>query len=132
MKIFLFVLLMVGQVFAAEITSTSSQSKLAVIITPTTTVWATLASGDNGVGVEAGYAKSINIQLRGTFTATTVVVEGSNDGITYFQLDDIEGTAISKTAESLIEIRDRPRYIRPRISAGGAATAVIGLMYLTK
>lgn len=124
--------LIAAQVFAATVARTSVASSTAMIVTPKTITWTSLASGDSGVGVEAGYAKSISLQISGDFTATTVLVEGSNNGTTYFQLDDIEGTAISKTAAALIEIRDRPKYIRPRVSIGGVSTDVTGVMYLTK
>jgi hypothetical protein len=133
MKLFLFILLIFTQVFAATVTPTSATSNVGVTIIPRTTTWASLASGDSGAAVEAGYAKSINFQIKGAnFTGTTVIVEGSNDGTTYYQLDDIEGTLISKTAAGQMEVRDRPRYIRPRVSIGAASTDVTGVMYITK
>ena len=132
MKLFLFVMLMVTAVFAATIAPTSTKSNLVVQSTPSTVTWSNIASADTTTGFEAGYAKSISVQLKGTFTATTVQFEGSNDGTTYYQLDDIEGTAISKTAAAFFEVRDRPKYVRPKIAAGGASTDVTTVMYLSK
>lgn len=132
MKLFLFTLLFTLNCFAATVAFSGSPSNLIVMARPNTVTWASLASGDSGAGIEVGYAKSLSMQLSGTFTATTVLIEGSNDGTTYYTMDDIEGTAISKTAAAFSEIRDRPKYIRPRISAGGASSDVTGVMYMTK
>jgi len=132
MKLFLFVFLFVTIGNAASINSTGVLSNVVAKSNPSTITWSNIASSDTTVGVETGYAKSVSVQLSGTFTATTVHFEGSNDGSTYYQLDDIEGNAISKTAAAFFEVRDRPKYMRPKISAGGASTDVTAVMYMTK
>ncbi len=132
MKIFLFVMLLAVGAFGATVASTAVRSGIVTLPAPNTVTWSNIASVDSTVGVEVGYAKSISVQLKGTFTATTMQFEGSNDGTTYYQLDDIEGTAISKTAASFFEVRDRPKYMRPKVAAGGASTDVTAVMYMTK
>lgn len=89
--------------------------------TPLTT---TNADGDpmsyasNGMG-------GVTFQIGGTFGAGgTVVVEGSNDGVTYFTLNDQANAAVSVTAAALKTIRDAPLYIRPRVTAGDGTTSI--------
>lgn len=59
-----------------------------------------------------------SVQVRGTFNAGTVVIEGSNDGINWIVLTDPQGNAISKTAAFIEQILECTRYVRPRVSAG--------------
>lgn len=132
MKLFLFTILLGATCLAATVQHSGSQSTVSSKIIPSTVSWASLASGDNGAAVQIGNAATISVQFSGTFTITTVVLEGSNDGTTYYTIDDIEGTAISKTAAGQMEVRDRPKYIRPRISVGGVSTDVTAVMYLSK
>lgn len=48
----------------------------------------------------------------------TIILEGSLDGVTYFQLTDPQGNAISATADKLEQVEELVFYIRPRVTAG--------------
>lgn len=132
MKLFLLTLLFGLYAGAATVAQSGVMSKVNYQGPPMVITWADLASGDSGAAIEAGHAKNLSVQLSGTFTSTTIVFEGSNDGTTYYTLDDIEGTAISKTGAAFSEVRDRPRFVRPRSSVGGASTDVTATMYFSK
>jgi hypothetical protein len=65
------------------------------------------------------------VQIIGTISGATIVVEGSNDGTNYNTLNNAQGAALSFTslADSMKQIVERPRYIRPKIT-GGTATGI--------
>lgn len=65
------------------------------------------------------------VQMSGTFgVGGTIVLEGSNDGVSYFTLNDTQGSAVSITAGAIKQVVEAPRYVRPRISAGDGTTAL--------
>lgn len=68
---------------------------------------------------QAGLAMAV--QFGGTFNGgTTAVLQGSNDGSTYFTLKDILGNSVSATAAALFEVSTSVRYIKPSVSSGSA------------
>jgi hypothetical protein len=92
-----------------------------VIWTPLTTTNADgspISYASNGMG-------GVTFQIGGTFGAGgTVVVEGSNDGTTYFTLNDQANAAVTVSAAALKTIRDAPLFIRPRVTAGDGTTSI--------
>ena len=89
--------------------------------TPLTT---TNADGDpisyasNGMG-------GCTFQVNGTFgVGGVVVVEGSNNGVNWYTLNDQANLAVSFSAAGLKTVRDVPLYMRPRVSAGDGSTSV--------
>jgi hypothetical protein len=93
--------------------------------------WSNLTNApDDGEAVElAGYADR-SVQVQGIFDTTTVVIEGSNDGVNYHTLTDPQGTALSFTAAGLRAILQIARYVRPRVTAGGAGTDITVTMFM--
>jgi len=90
-----------------------------------TGVWTALANGDTGAPFEIPGAADRSVQIGGTFGAGgTCVIEGSNDGVTYFTLNNIQGTALSATSAALKGVAEITRYIRPRVSAGDGTTSI--------
>lgn len=70
------------------------------------------------------------VQFSGTFgTGGTVLLEGSNDGISYFTLNDTQGSPLSITAGSIKQVVEAPRYIRPRVTAGDGTTVIDCIVY---
>jgi hypothetical protein len=59
-----------------------------------------------------------SVQVVGTFSGGTVVIEGSNDGATYATLTDPHDTPLSFTATGLMQIVEIPMFIRPRVTLG--------------
>ena len=87
--------------------------------------WEALANGDTGSPIEMPGSDIRSVQFDGTFgTGGTIVFEGSNDGTTYFTLTDPQGNAVSKTAAALEAIEERPRFIRPKVTAGDGTTSL--------
>ncbi len=91
------------------------------------TTWeAITASGDVGEAVQHVTARDRTVQVVGTFgSGGTVVIEGSNDGVTYTTLKDVHGTALSITAAYIGQLGSAPRYIRPRCTAGTGSIAIV-------
>lgn len=83
--------------------------------------WTGVTEADTFDKVYVGDADELSVQISGTFGSpgATVVVQGSNDdGATWFTLNDLGGTAISKTAAALVGIREKVRHIRLSASGG--------------
>ena len=87
--------------------------------------WALLtAANAAGTRIEMPGSSDRCVQIDGTFDTATVVLQGSNDGTTYFTLTDPQGNAISKTAAALEQVSELTRFIRPSTSGGGGSQSV--------
>jgi hypothetical protein len=93
------------------------------------TTWAALATNDTGSPEEFSRFPMMSVQFGGTFGGATVVLEGSDDGVTYFTMtgENPAGGAdalISATSATRFDITNVvARYLRPRIS-GGSGVAI--------
>lgn len=85
-----------------------------------TVTWNTLTENDTCEEFIPGGTEPVvaSMQVTGTFGGATVVLQGSNDGTNFYDLDDIEGTAISVTAAGLVEFSTSALYIKPVASGG--------------
>lgn len=111
-------------------------------VTPATTIvnirgmsvprltWADIVTGDTvepyGISSQAGVAGAI--QIDGTFGGTTVTLQGSNDGTTYFGLKDIAGNLITATAAAYFEFTTAALYIKPALASGSANAVDVTVM----
>lgn len=87
--------------------------------------WALLTAANAvGAAIEMPGSSDRSVQIDGTFDSATVVLQGSNDGETWFTLTDPQGNAISKTSAALEMISELTRYIRPSTSGGGGSQSV--------
>lgn len=65
------------------------------------------------------------VQIDGTWGAGgAVAIEGSNDGTTYFTLNNAQGTAATFSANGLKQIVEITRYARARVTAGDGTTSI--------
>lgn len=88
--------------------------------------WTGLDSDDSGDPVEMVSFSDRSVQFTGTFgVGGTAEIQGSNNGTDWVPLDDAQGTAISLTDESIVGIGPLCRYIRPLVTAGDGATALV-------
>lgn len=87
------------------------------------TVWPNMGNADSGIAQSGGALSDKSVQATGTWGGATLVLQGSNDGTTWFTLNDPAGTDISFTANGLMQILEGVRYIRP-VTSGGAGTDV--------
>lgn len=96
-------------------------------------VWSGLLNGDDGQPLEAIDFSDASIQVGGTFGAGgTIVLEGSNDGVTYFTLTDAQAAAISKSAAALEQLAEVCRYIKPHVTAGDGTTSLVATLYMRR
>ena len=85
----------------------------------------TLDTGDQGAPIEMVMASEKSVQVTGTFSGSTAVIQGSNDGSTWVTLTDPQGTALSFTSGGLEAIQEHTRYVRPSVSAGTGTGLVV-------
>lgn len=94
------------------------------------TVWTPLLQGDTGTPENLDRYPMHSVQIGGTFGGATVVVEGSDDGVTYATLtgENPAGgsdTLVSATSATRFDVQNVvPHFIRPRISGGDGTTSV--------
>ena len=86
--------------------------------------------GDSDVGdiLEIPGASDKTVQVDGTFSSVTVVLQGSNDGISWFTLTDPQGNNISFTAAGMETVMENPRFVRPSTSGGSSASVNVRLL----
>lgn len=85
--------------------------------------WTGLLNGDNGEAIEMPGSHIRSIHFTGTFSVGgTIVLEGSNDGVTFVTLTDPQANNISKTAEAIEQVQELTRYVRPRVTGGDGST----------
>lgn len=88
--------------------------------------WTGLLNGDSGEPLEMPGSADRSVQINGTFgSGGTVLIEGSNDGVNYYTLNDPSSAALSYTAAKIESVLEITRYIRPRVSAGDGATSLV-------
>ena len=94
------------------------------------------AAGDVGAPFKDVDFQDRSVQVAGTFNASTVVFEGSNDptagsnpgGATWTTLSDPLGNALSFTAAGLKQLTECALWVRPRQSVGTGATITVTLL----
>jgi hypothetical protein len=95
----------------------------AVVVT-----WTPLAaSGDVGQALQRTDLSDRSVQVSGTFSGTTLVFEGSNDGVNYFTLSNPAGSALSLTAAGLMQVTEATAWVRPHVTAGSGAALTVTL-----
>ena len=62
---------------------------------------------------------------------TTVQLHGSNNGVDFYQLKDLDGVLIALTADGLAEVRSAPPYFKP-VNSGGSDAAIICILHTAK
>lgn len=92
------------------------------------TIWPAMGGADSGTPDQLSRYPMHSVQfgatdpLTGTagtaFGGATVVMEGSDDNVTYFTLKDVYGNNVSATAAGRFDLVDVPMHMRPRTSGG--------------
>ena len=87
--------------------------------------WETL--GDDETGPIAAMARWPNksFQAFGTFASGVLTLHGSNDGVNFAPLNDLEGNAISMTAAGILSVMEHCMFYRPVVSSAGGPTTDI-------
>lgn len=86
--------------------------------------WTPLGAADTGVAYQNSTYADKSVQVSGTFTTATLLIEGSIDGSTYAVLTDYSNTSLSFTSAGIKGITENVKYIRPRSSGGDGSTAL--------
>lgn len=84
-------------------------------------LWEGIGSNIVGDPVSQPNYRNVTIQALGNFSAQTLTLQGSLDGVTYVTLKDNAGTDITFTAAGMLQLPLGiiPPYIRPSMSTGG-------------
>jgi hypothetical protein len=85
--------------------------------------WTGLLNTDTGDRVEMPGSADRTVQVDGTFGAGgTLRWEGTNDGTTYYPLNDPQGNVLDFTVAKIEQVLEITRYMRPRVTAGDGTT----------
>ena len=80
--------------------------------------WNDLVTGNN-VGVPVQFVQHADrcVEVRGTFNAAIVTIEGSNGGTAYYPLTKPDGNqAVFNNSAGIAQILENPLFIRPNVS----------------
>lgn len=66
--------------------------------------------------------QGISFQVTGTFGGGTFQLQGSNDGVNYLVIKDSGGTDIASTTTVVWRVINPPKFIKPKATAGAAAS----------
>lgn len=94
--------------------------------------WTGETTAGNGSRLPATPVVSLavaSVQFGGTFGGATVVLQGSNDGVTYYTLKDLQGNDISVTAAGYAEFSSGAAFIKPSLSGGAGDSVNITVSY---
>ena len=94
-------------------------------------IWTGAVTGDTfaATDVHTGPIYLASVHISGTFAGGTLVtLEASNTGTNYITLKDVNDTAISMTAEGLVEFSTTSLFVRPTISGGAADSITVTIV----
>lgn len=80
--------------------------------------WETLTAGDDGEPVLRIEFVDRSVQVIGTFGGATILIQGSNDGVNYYTLNDLQGNALTFSVAGLKGVAEPTKYIKPVVSGG--------------
>lgn len=87
--------------------------------------WLAIPNANEGYALEMPASADRSVQIDGTFGAGgSVSIQGSNDGATFYTLNDAQGAALTFTSAGLKQIVEVTRYIKPVVTAGDGTTAL--------
>lgn len=93
--------------------------------------WLALANGDTGSPVQIPEFADRTVQFGKTgdaYGGGTIVLEGSNDGATWFTLKSPLGTALSTAVNAMHAVLEVPQFVRPNLGGGAAGSVDVFLM----
>lgn len=87
--------------------------------------WAGLSYGDVGSDLQSLQYTVSSVQVSGTFgEGGSVVLEGSNDGVTFYPLSDNHGSTVHFNKAGLKSVGDVVAYVRPKVIGGDSTTSL--------
>lgn len=95
--------------------------------------WDALTTGgDVGEPILSPHFSDKTVQVTGAFGGGQIVIEGSNDGVSFFPLTDPLGNQLTFSSSGLKLITENPELIRPRLPSGSGASVVVKLAATTE
>lgn len=114
------------------VTGTDNQYALSHRLRTWSPLTTTNADG-NPINFASNGMGGVTFQVTGTWGAGgALVIEGSNDGNTWFTLTDQANAALSLSANALKTVRDTPMFIRPRVTGGDGTTSLTVIAAMQK
>jgi hypothetical protein len=87
--------------------------------------WAGLSYSDVGSSLPSLQYSGSSVQVTGTFgEGGSVVLEGSNDGETFFPIADNTGSVLHFNKSGLKGVGDVVAYVRPKVLGGDSTTSI--------
>ncbi len=84
--------------------------------------WSNILVSDTATPFSNPGASDRSVQVTGTFGGGSIRITGSNDGVTYFPLTDLQGNELLFTSARLDSISELVRFIRPELTGGDGTT----------
>jgi len=118
-------------------TPKASRSDISIDDSVTLFTWLLTTADHTGEAVKTVELSASSIQVLGTavaatFGGSTVVIEGSLDGTNFVGLDDVTGTVIEMTTETLQTFLEGFVWVRPRLSVVGTAATITAIVMARK
>ena len=84
--------------------------------------WETVTEADTTAPITVPGIKGAvgSFQAVGTWGSATAVLQASNDGTNWVTVQDVEGNAVSMTADGLVDISSAALYLRVSTSGGSS------------
>lgn len=93
--------------------------------------WDAMATGDDGTPVEMPDMPDRSIQVTGTFSGSTVTIQGSNDASSptnWFTLTAPSGLPLTFTAAGLSQVLEITNFVRPVVTAGTGSAFLVRMV----
>lgn len=91
-----------------------------------TAKWENCSTSDTINATQLANLSDKTMTVTGTFNGgTTVGLEGSNDGTTFFDMKDAQGNDISFTAAGMSIVLENPLYVRPKVTSGSSDSVTV-------
>ena len=90
--------------------------------------WTNLNGGDQGSAVKVANWTKKSVAFTGTWNGASGTIQGSNDGVTYFELTTEQGDGVSFSANALATIGPNTLYIKPVVTGPTSASITVDLI----
>lgn len=84
------------------------------------------------VGPQDGNYADRTITVSGTWGGATFAMQGSNDGATWFTLNDLFSVDVTGTGNLMFSLAEAPLYMRPNLTAVGAGADLTAILAMRK
>lgn len=73
-----------------------------------------------------------SVTFTGTWGGATAALEGSNDGTNWVPITDVQGTAITKTANGIEAAVELTRFVRSKLTTAGSGATITAILLMRK